>query len=169
MKKALFALAMAIGVASFGQSQYEIVSDSHDKILKGIIDRDLIEKDTAFKWYKQNQAGYTPNAETVNNIKPKLGQLQFIVFGGTWCSDTKYILPRFYSLADAAGIAKDRITLIGVDRSKKTISHLAEALGVINVPTIIVMKEGKELGRVVEYGKAGQWDKELGEIISSAK
>ena len=60
MKKALFALAMAIGVASFGQSQYEVVSDSYDKILKGIIDRDLIEKDTAFKWYKQNQAGYTP-------------------------------------------------------------------------------------------------------------
>jgi hypothetical protein len=46
---------------------------------------------------------------------------------------------------------------------------LSEALGVVNVPTIIVMKEGKEIGRVVEYGKTGVWDKELGEIISAQK
>jgi hypothetical protein len=34
-----------------------------------------------------------------------------------------------------------------------------------NVPTVIVMQQGKELGRVVEYGKTGQWDKELAEIV----
>jgi hypothetical protein len=33
------------------------------------------------------------------------------------------------------------------------------------VPTIIVMKSGKEIGRVVEYGKSGEWDKELLELI----
>ena len=36
----------------------------------------------------------------------------------------------------------------------------------VNVPTIIVMKDGKEIGRVVEYGKNGMFDKELGEIIN---
>jgi hypothetical protein len=34
------------------------------------------------------------------------------------------------------------------------------------VPTVIVMKEGKELGRVVEYGKYGMVEKELTEIVS---
>jgi hypothetical protein len=57
--------------------------------------------------------------------------------------------------------------LIGVDRSKKTLSHLAEAMNIVDVPTIIVMKDGKEAGRVVEYGKYGLFDKELGEIIAS--
>jgi hypothetical protein len=37
------------------------------------------------------------------------------------------------------------------------------------VPTIIVYKNGKELGRVVEYGKYGVFDKELAEIINSGK
>jgi aminoglycoside N3'-acetyltransferase len=59
------------------------------------------------------------------------------------------------------------VTLIGVDHDKKTLSHLAEAMNVIDVPTIIVMKDGKEMGRVVEYGKYGLFDKELGEIMAS--
>jgi len=55
--------------------------------------------------------------------------------------------------------------LIAVDRQKKTIGPLAQAMQATNVPTVIVMQQGKELGRVVEYGKTGQWDKELAEIV----
>ena len=77
------------------------------------------------------------------------------------------ILPKFFSLTDAAGFSPDRITIVGVDRSKKTVHHLTETFGVTNVPTIIVLKEGKEIGRVVEYGKTGMFDKDLGEILST--
>jgi thiol-disulfide isomerase/thioredoxin len=86
---------------------------------------------------------------------------------GTWCEDSQDIIPKFYSLTDAAGFSQDRITLIGVDRKKTTLSHLTEALGIINVPTIIVLKNGKEKGRIVEYGKYGMVDRELGEIVNS--
>jgi len=34
-------------------------------------------------------------------------------------------------------------------------------------PQPITLKDGKEIGRVVEYGKYGEIDKELGEIVSS--
>lgn len=168
MRTALIAGLLMIGIVSSAQTQYEVTNDG-EKILKGIITRDLIAKDTSFKWYAHNLAGYKPNEAAMNALKSKSGQLQLIVFGGTWCSDTKYILPKFFALTDAAAFSQDRITLIGVDRDKKTISHLSEALGVVNVPTIIVMNQGKEIGRVVEYGKTGVWDKELGEIINSFK
>jgi len=169
MRRILLAGAMFISIFSFAQTQYEVSIDGQDKILKGIINRDLIANDTTLKWYKQNQAGYKPDQATINALKTKSSSLQLIVFGGTWCGDTKYILPKFFVLTEAAGFSQDHITLIGVDRNKKTISHLAEALGVINVPTIIVMRDGKEIGRVVEYGKTGAWDKELGEIITADK
>ncbi|HVF97495.1 MAG TPA: thioredoxin family protein, partial [Flavisolibacter sp.] len=91
-----------------------------------------------------------------------------IVFGGTWCGDTKALLPKFFTTTDAARFPESHITLIGVDHSKKTLYNLAEAFGITNVPTFIVMKGGKEVGRVVEYGKLGMPEKEVAQIISDA-
>ena len=165
-------LALLLGffsVSGFSQKQFEVIKEQNDKILKGIISREDISADSSFKWYKQNLSGYTPNISTVTALKTKGSDLQILAFGGTWCGDTQFILPKFYSLLDASSFPVDRVTLIGVDRTKKTIGHLAEALNVTNVPTFIIMRNGVELGRVVEYGKTGQWDKELGDIINAAR
>jgi len=172
MKKILILIISVFFVCGFGgsvfaQSQAEISRDNEgNKILKGIISRNELEKDTAFAWWTENLKGYTPQSQAVAELK-KNQHIQFIAVMGTWCSDSRFIIPKFYSLLDAAGFPQDKVTLIGVDRSKKTLSHLAEALNIENVPTIIVMNNGKEIGRVVEYGKYGAFDKELGEIIAS--
>jgi thiol-disulfide isomerase/thioredoxin len=169
MKKILIVIisVFLIGGSIFAQSQAEISRDNNgDKILKGIISRKELENDTAFTWWAENLKGYTPQSQAVAELK-KNQKIQFITFMGTWCDDSRFIIPKFYSLLDAAGFPQDNVSLIGVDRSKKTLSHLAEALNIENVPTIIVMNNGKEIGRVVEYGKYGAFDKELGEIIAS--
>jgi thiol-disulfide isomerase/thioredoxin len=169
MKKILIIITSIFFVsgAVFAQSQAEISRDDKgNKILKGIISRREVENDTAFGWWAENLKGYTPQSQAVAELK-KNTNIQFITFMGTWCGDSKFIIPKFYSLLDAAGFPQDKVTLIGVDRSKKTLSHLTEAMNIINVPTIIVMNNGKEAGRVVEYGKYGMFDKELGEIIAS--
>ena len=64
-----------------------------------------------------------------------------------------------------SGVSDDRVTLFGVNREKHALGHIAEAFGIVNVPTIIVMKDGKEIGRVVECGSSGSFDKELGELL----
>ena len=163
----LVVLTVLIGLTSFSQTHYEVTVQGPDKILKGVLNREIVQNDSTFKWFKTNQQAYTPNADAVTALKSKSSALHFIVFGGTWCDDTKFILPRFYSLTDAATIPADHISLIGVDRSKKTFGYLTESLNVVNVPTIIVLKDGKEIGRVVEYGKTGQWDKEIGQIVAA--
>lgn len=170
MKKitALLAAFLCTGIALFSQLQYEVSAGTHgEKILKGIISRELLERDTAFGWYAENQKGYTPNEEGLTALKSNADSLRLVVFMGTWCEDSHFIIPRFFSLIDKAGFSGDRVTLIGVDRSKKTLGHLTEALQVTNVPTIIVMKNGRELGRVIEYGKDGLFDKELGQVINA--
>jgi thiol-disulfide isomerase/thioredoxin len=169
MKKILIIITgiFFVSGAVFAQSQAEISRDDKgNKILKGIISRGEVESDTAFNWWSENLKGYTPQSQAVAELK-KNTNIQFITFMGTWCGDSKFIIPKFYSLLDAAGFPQEKVTLIGVDRNKKTLSHLTDALNVVNVPTIIVMNNGKEVGRVVEYGKYGMFDKELGEIIAS--
>jgi thiol-disulfide isomerase/thioredoxin len=170
MKKYLFAaLSMIIASVSFAQPAEVSRDASGNKILKGFITKQELATDTAFAWFLKNQEGYVPDQTALNNLKANRDSINIIAFGGTWCGDTKHILPQFFVLTDAAGLSQDRITLIGVDRNKKTIQHLSEAFNITNVPTIIVMKNGKEIGRVVEYGKYGMYDKELGEIIAGAK
>jgi thiol-disulfide isomerase/thioredoxin len=165
--KNILAITVLILASYTGFSQApEISKDaSGNKVIRGFITKQELATDSAFAWFAQNQQGYTPEQNALNALRANKDSINIIAFGGTWCGDTKNILPKFFVLADAAGLPQDRITVLGVDHSKKTIQHLSEAFGIVNVPTIIVMKNGKELGRVVEYGHYGLFDKELGEIL----
>lgn len=163
-----FFLTLILSGTTFAQHQYQVlVERPNEKTFKGIISRESLLSDTSFGWYAENLKGYTPNAVAVSSLKKQADSIQLLTFMGTWCEDSHFIIPKFFSLLDAASFPVERVTLIGVDRQKKTLSHLAEALNVKNVPTIIVMKNGKEVGRVVEFGKYGVFDKELGEIVNS--
>jgi thiol-disulfide isomerase/thioredoxin len=137
------------------------------KVLKGLVTRQDIESDTAFKWFKQNMQFGTANAPAIDAFKKNGAKFQVVVFFGTWCEDSQNLVPVFYRLADKSGYPVENITLIAVDRAKTTLDNLHTAFHITNVPTFIVMKDGKELGRVVEYGKYGEIDKELGEIAAS--
>jgi thiol-disulfide isomerase/thioredoxin len=169
MKNILLIVALfTLSIPGFSQSPYEVISEGpNEKTYKGIISRDILEMDTSFKWYLENKNGYTPNADAVEGLKKNKDSIHLIAFMGTWCSDSHTIIPKFYSLLDLAGFPQEKVTLLGVDRKKTTYSDLTGALNVKNVPTIIVMKNGKEVGRVVEHGKFGLYDMELGSILKA--
>ena len=171
MKKYLLLVNLFIGAASslFAQAQYEASQDPKHpevKVVRGLVNKYLIQNDTAFKWYSPSQGYYKPDTATVNAFERAKGKYQFVIFGGTWCEDTQFILPKFFKLQEASGIPDDAITLFGVNRAKTSLGNIAQAFNIKLVPTIIVMKDGKEIDRVVEYGKTGKWDKELAAILN---
>ena len=172
MKKGIALLVIVFMVtASFAQQKkddgqpYTITQNEKEKILKGLLSRAVIESDTTFKWFGANYKLGRVDAHAVDVFKKKGDSVHIVVFGGTWCEDTQNLLPQLYRLADSSHYADSSITLIGVDRNKRTLDGLSEAFHITNVPTFIVMHDGKEVGRIVEYGKYGQIDKELGEIV----
>ena len=171
MKKLfVFAIALLFVLYAFAQSSVEVSRDGQgNKVLKGFITKKDLVTDTAFTWFAQNQKGFTLNPNVVKQYNAAKDSINIIVFGGTWCGDTKHLLPNFIATTDAAGFPDNHITLIGVDRNKKTLFNLSEAFGITNVPTFIVMKNGKELGRVVEYGKIGAPEKEIAQMIANGK
>src|ERR1044072_2146152 len=102
MKK-LFILTIALLSVSFlfAQSSVEISRDKENgsKVLKGFIAKKDLVTDTAFSWFVQNQKEFTPNTDVVKQYSANKDSISFVVFGGTWCGDTKHLLPNFIATA----------------------------------------------------------------------
>ena len=148
---------------------YVVSQDKGHKMLIGVINRQILISDTAFGWFNENSKYGQPDPIAVNIFQLEKKKFTLLVFGGTWCEDTQNLLPKFYQLIDASKYPEKQITLVAVDRKKKTINNLNETYKITNVPTFIVLSNGKEVGRVVEYGKEGDITKELGQIVASIK
>ena len=148
----LIAIIIGLGILTRAETEYVVSSDGTNKVLKGLISRDLLENDTAFRWFHDNSASFVPKAEEAAVLRAKASQVQFLVFAATWSDETKYIIPRFFSLLDAAAVPSDQVTLIGVDHAKRSVHHLSEDMHITDIPTIIVLKDGKEVGRVPGHG-----------------
>ena len=170
MKKLLMLAFVVTGFLSSNAQNSFTTSVDNEKItiLNGILQKSDVAANAAFSgWYKGNQADYKIDTSITNVMTSTKDKVQYVVFGGTWCGDTQYILPKFFKLQEQSGLSENNISIYGVDRSKKTLGNIADAFKITNVPTIIVMKDGKEVGRVVEYGKTGKWDTELGQILKT--
>lgn len=168
MKTALvLSLAIFFSLQSFAQPAEVSRDHNGSKTVKGFLTKEELVTDTAFAWFNKNQKSFKADTTLVNAFKAKKDAVHIVAFAGTWCDDTKWILPQFFALTDAAGYPDQRITLLGVDRDKKTQHQLSEVFNVDRVPTFIVMKDGKEVGRVVEYGKTGLPMKELAQVLNA--
>lgn len=78
------------------------------------------------------------------------------VFLGTWCSDSKRELARLWrALDEVAGMVPFELELIAVDRDKKEPEGRQEGLDIRYVPTLIVRRDGEEVGRIVEEAPGG--------------
>ena len=102
----------------------------------------------------------------VEAIKKNSSKFSLVVLMGTWCHDSNNLIPKLYRLLDKSGYPESKVLLIAVDRNKKAYKNIQAKYNFSNTPTFIVLKNGKEIARVTEYGKTGFMEKELGEIIA---
>lgn len=170
MKKILVLASLLASCSTAYKINYTTTQNEKEKTLQGIINRNIIEADTTFKWFPTNYKYAQPDAGAVTAFKQNKTKFKMMVFGGTWCEDTQNLLPMFYKLADKSEFPQKRITLVGVNRKKESGNELSAKYNIKNVPAFIVLtNDGTEVGRVVEYGKGIGIDKELGEIVSTIK
>ena len=112
------------------------------------------------------EAAYVPDAEAVASIKKEASDLSVLLVMGTWCPDSKREMPRYFATMDAAGLSDSKLTMIGVDRTKKDTEGLTEKYNITHVPTFIFMRDGKEVARFVEKTPIGTtFEKELAKLL----
>jgi thiol-disulfide isomerase/thioredoxin len=162
-------LLVSICLHSAAQNGYIVSKDSStgQKILQGIISEEILQHETSFTWMNVNLSNHTPDSNAVKLLQKHKDSLHLLIFLGTWCEDSQQILPKLFKLLQQAKTPKEKVSILGVDRQKKTLGHLSESFQIHRVPTIIVIKNGIEKGRIIEYGKYGNVDKDLRDILQS--
>jgi alkanesulfonate monooxygenase SsuD/methylene tetrahydromethanopterin reductase-like flavin-dependent oxidoreductase (luciferase family) len=78
------------------------------------------------------------------------------VYLGTWCSDSRRELSRFWRAIDeAGGEVAFELAYVGVNRDKDEPADRLAGLGLQYVPTFVVEIGGTETGRIVEQSPNG--------------
>lgn len=103
-----------------------------------------------FPWFASGYDKYSPDSLTISQLKAQLPSYTILVFAGTWCEDTQVLLPQFYKSIDLAGFPRGKVDLYLLDKRKESPQKLEGEYKIIAVPVFIILKDNKEVGRIVE-------------------
>lgn len=151
MKKILLSLVLLTSIScSTSKKIVTPVKDASGNLV-GITNKEIFLKEPFNSWFTPNYKDYKLNEEVLKKLKPLLENVTIKAFMGTWCEDSQEQTPVFYKILDEAEFNYNRLEFIAVDRSKSTPDNLQEGFNIERVPTFIFYKDGKEIGRFVEY------------------
>ncbi len=132
----------------------EIISEDGEPILVGQLDRSAWEKEAYRYWFATEYEGYELDKNILSGVQAASESLDILIFIGTWCSDSQREVPRFYKILDFLEFNMDRLQVIGLDEhpDRRNTSPQHEEVGwdIQYVPTFIILRDGKELGRILE-------------------
>jgi thiol-disulfide isomerase/thioredoxin len=109
---------------------------------------------------------YTPSAGAVASLKSFSDGAKLTLVYGTWCPDSKNYVPRLLKALKTAGNNRIELALIGIDNQFREPVAKVQPLAITNVPTVIVERGGREIGRVVETPAASTIEEDLAAILA---
>jgi hypothetical protein len=150
--KVIFTLFLTtIIISLFAQERY-IDSDNKTQIWGNITIEDL-ESPPFSLWYKESIAGYTVTKD--DQVGRAMFDTEVIVYLGTWCSDSQEWVPKFIQIWKTYGLDLENLQLIALhnadDKYKQSPEKTELHYNIESVPTFIFLRDGQEIGRIVEY------------------
>ena len=132
----------------------EITSEEGELLLVGRLNREAWKKDSFQIWFASEYQSYEVDDSTLSGIKTSIDSLEILVFMGTWCSDSRQEVPRFYKILESLEFDENRLQVVALDnhpdRRKQSPQHEEVGWDIEYVPTFIFLDGGKEIGRIVE-------------------
>ncbi|MCY1005465.1 thioredoxin family protein [Nannocystis pusilla] len=138
--------------------------DQAPPVLVGPLERAQVEREVP---------GWISDAEIDREAAAKLASVppgaEVTVIFGTWCGDSRREVPRLWRALDAAGPDLPfALKYVGLDRQKTAPGFDKEGLDLRYVPTVIVVRDGREVGRIVESAPNGI-ERELLALLDGSK
>ncbi len=150
----LLVLALSLNVATSQRFNQEIKTEQGRQFLVGPITMEGLQTEPYNAWFQPNYDNYAVDRSLVKMIKKALKTYQLTLFLGTWCGDSKRETPRILKILQEAKFPMENLKIIALDRRKgfykKSPSGEEKGLNIIKVPTLVFLKNGKEVSRIVE-------------------
>ena len=144
----------------------EVDTTNDGKMLLGFQTKSQLQKTPYSDWYTQEHDEYSMDQNAMAELKKeKLKSYKIIVVLGTWCEDSHREVPRLFKILEALDFPDSKLSLIAVNRKYEAPGGEEGIYNIQKVPTIIVQKYGKEIGRIIESPKSGYLERDLLEIL----
>jgi hypothetical protein len=145
-------LLLAVSLKIHSQEINQFIADDKAgrEILCGMCDKKGLQMGEFKSYFKDFYKEYIPDSTTLSKIQGNLEGISITLVLGTWCSDSKEQVPRFYHVLDGVSFDLSKLRQICVDSSKAACGVDISDLDIQKVPTFIFYKDGKELGRIIE-------------------
>lgn len=144
----------------------EVETTEDGKMLLGHQLKDQFTKEPYAQWYVKEHDEYALDQNAIKELrKGKITSYDIIVFMGTWCEDSHRDFPRLMRILEELKFPDARLTIIAVNRKKESPTGDESIHNIQKVPTIIVKKYNKEIGRIIEMPTTGYIERDLVEIL----
>ena len=131
-----------------GRDHLKPVGEERKRMLLGkITARELYEK---YPVFAENASAYKPDSRIVERIGRLDGDTAVVMFLGTWCGDSVREVPRFLKLIESADNPRISLVMYGLDKSLDDGEGIAHEYNIERVPTMVFLREDREVGRLVE-------------------
>ncbi|AUC21210.1 thiol reductase thioredoxin [Polaribacter sejongensis] len=161
----IMVFASCISQQKVTETQKVLAVKNQSGDLIGVANKASFQQIPYSTWFNQKLERYTPDPATITALKSELKGITIKGFMGTWCGDSKRETPHLYKILEQTDFNLNNFELITVDVSKKTPDNLQEGFDIKRVPTFIFYRDGKEIGRYVEYARESL-EKDILKIVS---
>ena len=149
----IFSLSFLLATTASSQELNKTVfsEQANSIILIGHCNRDAFTLPEFQAWFDENYESYAPDETVItalSAINTKGISIELIM--GTWCSDSRREVPNLYRIFDEIGFPENQVSIINVNTEKLLPEEDISKFHIERVPTIIIYKDKKETGRIIE-------------------
>jgi hypothetical protein len=101
-------------------------------------------------WFGKDYLSYMPASIYTDEIPAAMRDVEIVCVLGTWCSDSRREVPRLIRVLQVKNIDPAKLKIFGADRNKMTPGGESAVYQVEKVPTFVFLRNGAEIGRIVE-------------------
>jgi tetratricopeptide (TPR) repeat protein len=146
--------------SSTAQEKWQQSHFFKDAMLVGVLEPEDLRQEPFAEWFDSGYGDYEVGPAALAQLSEAAADdsLSVEIFLGTWCQDSQREVPRVLRVLDEARFPGSRVTLYGLSDHpgvfKTTPGGHEQELLVHRTATIVVLRNGVELGRLVEKPSA---------------